>query len=187
MIRHRVALPVVRAIVILGALVLAAAGAPAQSTPRSAELRAAYVLRFIDYVGWPADAQPPSAPVVVGVVGDDAMLEVLAASAASERREGLRNLEVLRCAEGARLPASLQVLFIGRGQPVAAWVRRVQGRPVLTISDDAHGLEAGSMLNLLPSEGGRPRFEASLLALQAAGVKFSARVLTLAERVLGAP
>jgi hypothetical protein len=120
MIRHRVALPV-WAFVILGVLVWAATLAQAQSTPRSAELRAAHVLRFIGYVEWPGGAAPsdPLVVGVVGVVGDDGLAAVLAAT---ERREGQRALEVRRCVEGERLPASLQVLFIGRGQPVAEWV-----------------------------------------------------------------
>lgn len=164
----------------------ALAQVPAQVPPRAraAEVKAAYVARFLGYAEWPSSVPPP-APAVVGVVGDDEVAEVLGVIAA-ERREGQRPLEVRRCVEGEALPAALHVLFVGRGQPVAEWVRRVQGRAVLTVSDDPRGLDGGSMLNLLQSEG-RIRFEASLPALQAGGIKFSARALTLAERVVGVP
>lgn len=160
--------------------------AHAQLRLRAAEVKAAYVARFIGYAEWPAGAlASPPAPVVVGVAGDEEVVDVLNAIAA-ERREGQRALEVRRCVEGEPLPVPLHVLVIGRGQSVPEWLRRLQGRPVLTISDDPRGLDAGSMLNLLQSDG-RIRFEASLSALQAAGVRFSARALSLAERVVGVP
>lgn len=168
----------------LGAAVLwLAAPALAQRRAREAEVKAAYVYKFLAYAEWPASALPAErAPWVVGVAGSDELADTLVTITAS-RREAQRPIEIRRVAEGDPVEG-LHALFMARGQPVARWVARLQGRPVLTISDDPRGLEAGSMLNLVPGDG-RIRFEASLAAMQSSGVKLSARALAVADRVVG--
>lgn len=55
----------------------------------------------------------------------------------------------------------------------------VQNRPVLTIGDTTGLLERGALINFY-SDGERLRFEVHLNAAEAAGLKFSSRLLKLA-------
>lgn len=146
-----------------------------------ASVKAAYLYKFLGYVDWPATAFASSdAPHVIGVTGDDAVLAELQRLVAGRSVNG-RPLVATRVSANEPVE-SLHVLYVGRGARIAAALRGVAGRPVLTVADAGGGLAEGAVLNFLMVQG-KVRFEASLRAAERAGLKLSARLLAVAERV----
>ena len=166
--------------VLLVAPVLAALPA-ARATPQATEagVKAAYLVKFLSYVEWPAGSlASPQTPQVIGVLGADAVLAELQQVLAS-RPAGARPLRARRLVPGAPLDG-VHVLHVGHGKlppPQPA------GRPLLVVSDVPEGLPEGSALNFI-TMGRRVRFEAAPQVAERAGLKLSARLLAVAERVV---
>lgn len=168
---------------LLGALL--AATAAAQPAPLEASVKAAYLYKFTGFVEWPDGAfAAPTAPIVIGVAGADevhAELELaLAGRTAQERPLLARRLRAGDPLDGVHM------LFLGSDLGAAERGRLLQaatGRPLLVVTDDPVGLAAGGALNFV-NVGGRVRFEASQVNAQRAGLRLSARLLGVAERVV---
>jgi hypothetical protein len=107
--------------------------APAQEAS-SAEVEARFLLQLVRYVTWPEAVLPASAPIVVGVVGDDAFAATLRRLAAEHKGQD-RAVEV-RAVADATTPG-LHLLFVRGGDPSALreLARVVYSNPVLTVSD----------------------------------------------------
>jgi len=164
------------------ATLLLGIGTVAAEEALEASVKAAYLYKFLSYVDWPARAfASAEAPQVIGVIGSDEVLAELQRLVTGRILHG-RPLVATRIAPGDSVEL-LHVLYIGRGARTAAAMRSVHGRPVLTITDSPSGLGEGSVLNFVMAQG-RIRFEASLPAAERAGLRLSARLLAVAERVL---
>lgn len=164
--------------------------APAASVPPPApppsldETKAGYLHRFAGFVEWPASSfTSADAPIVVGIVGAPGLQKELAQVVAGRLVQN-RAMQVVELAE-PKQGTGVHILMIGRGASKRAgeWVAAVKSRPVLVITDLAQGLERGAALGFIESEG-RVRFEASVPAAEAAGLRLSSRLLPLAERVV---
>ena len=173
------------------AAVLALAGHSAAQTaaphpPQSAqehEVKAAFLLKFLPFIEWPAGSfAGAEAPIVVGVLGSEEIAADFEALAEGRAVQG-RAVEMRRLKPG-EAPADLQVLFVGRSQEgrLAELARAVRGRPVLVVSESPGALDAGSMVNFIVA-GGRVRFEVSLEAAERAGLRISSRMLSVAASV----
>lgn len=169
----------------------AQATAPAPPAAASAdELKAAYLHKFAGYVEWPPQALPaPGAPFVVGVAMAarvQAELQRIVPGRPVLGRPVLpRPMEARPSPDADHLP--LHVLFVSHelGAGAAPMLAIYRHRPVLTVTDLPGGIEHGAILGFVEVER-RVRFEASLANAQAAGLRLSSRLLTLAERVTGA-
>ncbi|WP_176067587.1 YfiR family protein [Piscinibacter koreensis] len=150
------------------------------------ELKAAYLHKFARYVEWPDSAfAGADAPIVFGVVGAEAVYAELARLLQGPPQPGraivAKKLAPLDPLEG------IHVLFVGGAALSAApWQQRVQGRPILLVSDRAQALESGAALNFVLVQN-RLRFEASIVAIEHSGLRVSSRLLALAQRVVGSP
>lgn len=163
------------------ALALGAVPAGTQEALESS-VKAAYLYKFLTYVDWPPSAfASADAPQVIGVIGADDVLAELQRLVAGRTVNG-HPLVATRIAPGDSVEL-LHVLYIGRAARAAAALRAVPGKPVLTVTDAPSGLAEGGVLNFLLVHG-RVRFEASLPAAERAGLKLSARLLAVAERVV---
>jgi hypothetical protein len=156
-------------------MLVAAAGAAAQlAAPVSeASVKAAYLYKFTAFVEWPPSAfAGPTSPVIIGVSGADAVYAELAQVLAGRTVEG----------------RPLHVLYMGRPMTTErmGWLQALQGRPVLIVTDGPSALGFGSALNFLTVDG-RVRFEASLAGAERSGLRLSARLLAVAERVVSVP
>jgi hypothetical protein len=80
--------------------------------------------------------------------------------------------------------AGVHILFISRADParLGQWLRMVQGRPVLIVTEIEGALAQGSMINFILSEG-RVRFEISPAAADRSGLVLSSRLLAVAHHV----
>ena len=174
---------IVLAIVSLAASALAAAQAPA-AAPLERAVKAAYVYKFLAYVDWPASAfDSPDAPLVIGVLGADAIAEELRGIVAS-RAVGDRAVQVRRLREGDAA-ADVHVLVVGRGEAsrLPALAKALQGHPTLIVAESPGALGSGAMINLVVASDGRVRFEVSQDAAERSGLKLSSRMLALARTV----
>lgn len=157
---------------------------PAAPAPSIDEAKAGYLHRFGGFVEWPATSfTSADAPLVVGIVGAPNLHKELAQVVAGRLVQN-RAMQVVELAE-PRQGTTVHILMLGRGasKRAAEWVAAVKGQPVLVITDLAQGLERGAALSFIESDG-RLRFEASVPAAEAAGLKLSSRLLPLAERVV---
>jgi hypothetical protein len=164
-----------------------AVGAGAQSTPTVEDVEAAYLQKFVGYIDWPARSfASPTSPVVIGVVGSERMLELLSATVGARPAQS-RQIEVRRLSK-PQDAAGAQLVFVGQAAwpDLHAWSEAARGNAVVIATDAPHGIDDGASLAFVQI-GTRVRFEASLPAAQQAGVKISARMLAVAERVVGSP
>lgn len=172
------------------AAVLLLAGAPAvgqaiASAPRDSAVKAAFLYKFGSFVDWPAEAfHGPDDPVVIGVLGDDAVAADLE-QLASGRRIGNRPVRVRTFREQEPVPGGVHVLLVGPVRPgkLRELVAAVAG-PVLVVTQQEGALAAGSVINFV-TDGARVRFSVSLAAAEARGLRLSARLLTVAQAVEG--
>jgi hypothetical protein len=173
-------------VLLASVLVLGLSQSPgaAQAQQRASEVsvKAAYLYKFLGYVDWPPAAfASAQAPVVIGVLGAEAIADELQSLVAgkhvNERPVVVRRLEADDALDG------VHVLFVARAADLARQLERTRGAPILVVTDGPRSLEAGSMLNLIPVDG-RIRFEASPVAAEHAGLKLGARLLSVAERVV---
>ena len=147
------------------------------------QVKAAYLYKFAGHVEWPPGAYgDASAPFTIGVVGAGDIADELARLKAG-RSVGDRpvNVRMLKPGEPAR---GVQLLFVGSAD--GAQLRRLlepfKAVPTLTISDTPGAIEAGCVINFLLVDK-RLRFEVSLANAEQHGLKISARLLTVAQRV----
>jgi hypothetical protein len=168
-------------------LLPAIAGAQAQPAPTEASVRAAFVYQFGNYVEWPAAVLgEPGTPFVIAVLGDEEVLHELGQITSGRRIAG-RQVEV-RAATSADELGQAAVVYVGEdaaGQ-LPAIAERARVRPMLVVSASAVDLEQGGMIGFALSAG-RLRFDVSLDALQASGLKVSSRLLAVARHVSGSP
>lgn len=145
-------------------------------------VKAAFVYKFAGYAQWPDSAfATPTAPIAIGVLGDNPLFSELAQVVAGRTIEG-RALAIRRIRHGEPL-AGLHILVVGHGEnPRLPELRSIAAQPVLVITEHDGALEHGSVINFL-LDGGRVRFEIGLDNAERRGLKLSARLLTVAHFV----
>lgn len=166
-------------------LVIAAWSAPspdATDPPPQPEhgIKAAFLFKFLSYVEWPPGVlHGPSTPIVVGVLGDDAIADELATIIA-KRRVGQHPIEVRSVGEPQALDG-VRVLFVGHDDKaaLARLAPEAQRRSILVVTDFDGALAEGSVINLVIVDN-RIRFEVSLEAAERSGLRLSSRMLAVA-------
>ncbi len=171
-----------RAVPVAMALAAAAAAPALDAQPVTASaLKAAFLLNFTQFVEWTADVVQPNAPVVVCVVGDNAVAEALESTARGRAVTG-HEISVRRLHSDGAI-RSCQVLFVGTVEPrFSEVITGLKGATVFTVSDRERFANEGGMVELF-LENGRMRFAVNVDALQRAHVRLSSRVLGLARIV----
>jgi hypothetical protein len=151
-------------------------------------VKAAFLYQFASYVEWPDGESVGTSPVVIGVIGDDAFAQELAATTAG-RKVGERPVEVAQ-PNGDDMPAAerLDVLFIGDGArgDLGRLIRAVGQRPVLVVTESRGAIDDGAVINFT-LESGRVRFEVSLYAAELHRLKLNSRLLAVAQQVHRTP
>lgn len=158
--------------------------ASAHAAASESAVKAAFLYKFAGFVEWPPGAFPrPGEPVVIGVLGNDAVASDLAQVAAGRTLQG-RPVMARRLREGEPI-AGVHVLMIGatREARLRELAQSVPGS-VLLVTEQEGALAMGSVLNF-DLNGGRVRFSASLTSAEARQLRLSARLLAVAQRVEG--
>ncbi len=124
----------------------------------------------------------PNSPIVIGVVADENLVQELNLAIKGQHVHN-RPLDV-RAYDTAAVPSGVHLLFIGRSALSIAprWLDRMQGKAVMLVTDTPGGLDSGSGINF-DLEGDRLRFDVSLAATTAQGLRVSSQLLSVARRV----
>ena len=168
---------------LLACAAMGAAAADNDGRPLGAQVKAAYLYKFVGHIEWPPGTfTDPSAPLVIGVLGAsdvaDELNKLKSARAASDRPVEVR---VIKPGDPVR---GIQLVFVGSAD--SSQLRRAlepyKGLPTLTISDVPGGMDAGGIINFVTVDN-RIRFEISVGNAERHGLKVSSRLLAVAQRV----
>jgi len=165
----------------------APASAPASGNAAGASeerVKAAFLLRFIGYVEWPASAfARPDSPYIVGVLDADYIANELAALSAG-RMLGSRPVMIKRL-QGRDSLSGLHALFIGAAGAgrLAQSIRSVPQQPTLVVTESEGALSAGTMINFRIVDN-RVRFDVALEPAERSGLKINSRMLGVALSVI---
>lgn len=140
--------------------------------------KADFIIKLIDYVQWTGGAGTDgSGTVNIGVVGQSPILQSL--KTASEGKK----ITVKTITPEDPL-TDFQILFITTKDKteLAKALKKISGKPVLTVSDCTGFAGFGVMINFYSEDGtGKVKFEANTLAAGDAGLKISSQLLKLAK------
>jgi hypothetical protein len=147
------------------------------------DFKADFIVKVTDYVTWPEGAAANAAgEVAIAVLGD------------SPLTPKLKELAAVRTSQGAKMSVAAvtleddltayQILFIATEDKagLAKVLKKVEDKPVLTISDAYYFARHGVMVNFYKEEGGdgKVKFEVNQITLGMAGLKMSSKLLKLA-------
>lgn len=141
------------------------------------DLKAAILLRLVDFVTWPASGHGGSFSLCV--VADKALAETLTAPARGLRVDGapveVRHYAGLQQLSGCRL------VFIGAydESKVKSYLAKHANQPVFTVGETEEFLNFGGMLRIR-IEAGKVQLELNQSAASSAGLGLSSRLLRLA-------
>jgi hypothetical protein len=168
---------------VVWAMSLAVRAADAAESYSEDAVKAAFLYRFTGYVDWPsqAAADPQFTIAVLDADGVASELGRLLQNRQIQNRPAqVRSIKNLRELDGA------QMLYIGGSHrdDLRRLISGVAGRPVLVVTNQDGGLDAGSSVNFLLIDQ-RVRFEISLDAAQGSGLRVASELLAVAIRVRG--
>lgn len=164
--------------------VCVACNANAQADGRHGEdaVKAAFLYRFTGYVDWPAATLETPAFTIALLDAPEVAQELngilsgRTIKGLPARARQIRSLEEL---------GDAQMLYVGarhRGD-LRLIARSLGARPVLLVTNDPRGMEAGAAVNFLLVDR-RVRFEVSLAAAERSRLKFEVGLLSVAARVI---
>jgi hypothetical protein len=151
------------------------------------QVKAVCLYNLTQFTDWPPGTFSASnAPIVIGIVGEDPFGQTMDAVVSGEVVRG-HPLIVRRLSADDNLEAC-QVVFICRSEKkrVPEILKRLQGSPVLSVSEINGFAEEGGMVNLLVPEK-TVKIEINQGAAEQAGLKISSKLLNLAHLVLNNP
>ena len=146
-------------------------------------VKAAFLYKFAAFVEWPENAFPnASSPIVIGIVGSDAVAKELA-TAAADRKLGSRPVRIQRLGRTDHADACCQILFIGAGSDrQGELLAQARGHPVLTVTEAEGVHPKGSVINFMLVED-RVRFDISRDAADHNGLQLRSQLLAVARQV----
>ena len=148
---------------------------PAAAQSREYKLKAAFIYNFVKFVEWPAK----SGPIKVAILGSDVFDGEL--NKLETRKVDGRSLEV-SVINDVEEAANFQVVFLADDALRQKLFNRVQGRPVLTISDKPDFSKNGGGITLVSARN-RIRFQINKKTLDKANLRPNTRLLGLASQI----
>jgi len=143
------------------------------------QVKAAFILNFARFVGWPGDAFADGGSLVVGVVGDDPFsgaLDQLSGNTVNGRRLTIRRL---RASDDLR---ACQILFVSSSERnrLAKIIESIRGGSVLTIGELPQFNQVGGIIKFVVRDN-RVRFEINTGAAGQARLRISSKLLALSK------
>ena len=147
------------------------------------ELKAAFVFQFANYVQWPESSfKEASSPIVIGIVGNDAMVKTLSASVRG-KMVGAHPIEVTSVGnEKAVAPCHILYIDGSIDTRVDQYLAVTRSKPILTVSDHENFTSEGGVIRLFKKDN-KLRFEVNVDEAQRAGLTISSKLLGLAQVV----
>lgn len=172
------------AVALVASLVTVSGAVDAQSqSPTEYAVKAAFLLKFADYVDWPADQARSGRPLVIAILGTDPFGRVLDEMLARKEVHG-RKLVVRRFSGVEDAVKEASILFISSSERPALTriLRTLDRRPVLTVGDMDRFASRGGIVGFR-MQGNTVRFDINLQEAEKAGLKMSSQLLKLARIV----
>jgi hypothetical protein len=146
-------------------------------------VKAAFLYRFTGYVEWPAQGQAEPLFTIAVLDADGVATEL---ARLLQNRQIQNRAAQVRSIKSIKELTNAQMLYIGAAhrEELRRMIGGMAGRPVLIVTNEEDGLDAGSTVNFLLIDQ-RVRFEISLDAAQSAGLKVASELLAVAIRVRG--
>ncbi|HEX5342044.1 MAG TPA: YfiR family protein [Duganella sp.] len=165
----------------MAAVAMLAAAHAAELAGTERAVKAAFLYKFLGYVEYPAPLMAPEAAYVIGVAeADDIAAELMRITEGRTLNNRAVQVQVVHSGDSV---AGLHLLFIGGdGARVAGWLKAGQQPGLLSVTESAGGLPAGSVINFRLIDN-RVRFEVSLDAAEKNNLKLSSRLLSVAYAV----
>ncbi len=166
------------------ALLVVSSAAWAQGGQVERQVKAAYLFKFASFVEWPEGSfAQPGATLTIGVAGNDALAEQLDYVVSGRSING-HGVTVRRVKRGDKL-AGVHILFLGGSDraAIAELLEAARSGSVLTVTDTPEAFAQGSMVNFVINDE-KVRFEVALRNVNAQHLRISARMLSVATRVL---
>ncbi len=183
-----------RVVVLPACLVLPGAPAAAQKKKVGEyEVKAALLYNFLLFIEWPElEDTPAGAPatITIGIVGEDLLGKHFVSREGKLIEAKKKKLIVKRLGrfhDGLDL-SECQLLFIASSEKknLEKILSRVEGNPILTVSEVSGFLEKGGMVNLTKKKG-RIRVEINRTPVSVSGLRPSSDLLRIASRVVRIP
>ncbi len=168
--------------------IVAGLGATRPPAQGEAEVRANYLYLFSKYVVWPAAALgETNAPLVIGVLGDEATAAALEAREAGRITQGGRKVAITRVARPADLDGC-HVLFVGKAErrSLTEVLEGVRDKPISIVCDTEAHFNQGAMIRFV-RVGEALRFEVKLEPVDRVGLRIQSDMLASASRVWRKP
>jgi len=156
----------------------------ASQRPSEYQVKAAFLYNFPNFVEWPPVALPDTATVItIGILGQDPFGDAFAPFV--DKLVKGRGAVVKRSTRLQELPLC-QVLFIcdSERRYLPQILEHLRGRAILTVGETEGFADAGVMVSFFLQDK-RVRFEINVDAAEASGLKFSAKLLKVAARIVG--
>jgi len=154
-------------------------------SPSEYEVKAAFLFNFAKFVEWPASSfSAADKPFRICILGRDPFGSSLDQIVAGKTLDG-RKIAITRSTNTTEAK-SCQIVFIASSETrqIPQILLQLKGAAVLTVADTGGFAQTGGMINFVRDDD-RVRFEINLKAADDAHLKLSARLMTVAKRVLG--
>lgn len=145
------------------------------------DVKAAFLYNFMKFVDWPPSSfQDPSTPVTLCIMGRDPFSPSLEAQLTTktikERRVVVQHIDSIQQAQ------SCQVLFVSSSEAASTpeLLRSLHAKPVLTVGETAGFTKQGGVIEL-SLDRDRVRFDVNARAADTAGLKVSAKLMSVAK------
>jgi hypothetical protein len=144
------------------------------------QVKAAFLFNFAKFVEWPSESfNDNQAPIIVGVVGEDSTSSAIDQMINGKTANG-RRLQVKRF-PNFRAVAHCHILFISSSQrDNLRQILAAVGPAVLTIGETERFAQMGGIINFTIVDS-KLRFEINPTAAEKAGLRISAKLLSLAR------
>jgi YfiR/HmsC-like len=160
----------------------AAAQQVAVGSPLESQVKAAYILNFINLTEWPPAALgPASNPLRICVAGSDPFRTVLEQTVKGDSVQGHPLVVERVTRDGA---ATCQVLFVAASDAsqTVELLRALGSAPVLTIGEADAFLKGGGVVRFVTDQG-HVRFDVNRRTAEQHGLTLSSRLLRVARSV----
>ncbi len=136
------------------------------------------IYNFTKYINWPEEYN--KGDFIIGVLGETDLIGELQ-KMAKEKNISNRPMVIKRYATVNDIDRKCHILFLATGSSnlLSAVLRKTQGHPTLVISHKDGLGRAGSLINLVSSNG-KYRFEINMNAMEQNGLKCAQQLKTLA-------
>jgi YfiR/HmsC-like len=152
-------------------------------TSKEYQIKAVLLMNLARFAEWPPDAfSGPDDPIVIGVVGRDPFGRALDEAVKGEQVNGRRI--VVRRYPNPRQIKPCQILFISQSERgrIRTILAEENTKPILTVSElNGFTAQDGGMVLLYLNRENKVRLRVNLDAVQAHGLKLSAKLLQVAE------